>query len=156
MMLFLPGSTLAIVALSWFWLAGDLQNRPLKQTILKLKKLNQLHAVSRTRQGGRRNIVWRHSVPHFLPNSGDIACWVAELNAAFCLDTRAKKCKYMLCNFIRLRTVIMLSSHGRVSSVARRDPNEPSSYNLTFLLTSRPLITFSLVFFEDFRYYYFK
>ena len=27
-------------------------------------------------------------------NSGSIACWVAELNAALCLDTRIKKCKY--------------------------------------------------------------
>ena len=29
---------------------------------------------------GRRNLVLRHSVPHFLQNSGGIACWVAELN----------------------------------------------------------------------------
>ena len=40
------------------------------------------------------NLVLRHSVPHFPPNSGGIACWVAELNAALCLDTRAKKWKY--------------------------------------------------------------
>ena len=31
---------------------------------------------------GRGNLVLRHSVPHFLPYSGGIACWVAELNAA--------------------------------------------------------------------------
>ena len=43
---------------------------------------------------GRGNLVLRHSVPHFLPNSGAIACWVAELNAALNLDTRAKKYKY--------------------------------------------------------------
>ena len=43
---------------------------------------------------GRRNLVLRHSVPHFPPSFGGIACWVAELNAALCLDTRAKKWKY--------------------------------------------------------------
>ena len=43
---------------------------------------------------GRGNLVLRHSVPHFLPNSGGIACWVAELNAALNFDTRAKKWKY--------------------------------------------------------------
>ena len=43
---------------------------------------------------GRGNLVLRHSVAHFPPNSGGIACWVAELNAALCLDTRAKKWKY--------------------------------------------------------------
>ena len=43
---------------------------------------------------GRGNLVLRHSVSHFLPNSGDIACCVAELNAALNLDTRAKKWKY--------------------------------------------------------------
>ena len=46
---------------------------------------------------GRGNLVLRPSVPHFLPNSGGIACWVAELNAALYLDTRAKKCnKYFI------------------------------------------------------------
>ena len=43
---------------------------------------------------GRWNLVLRLSVLHFPPNSGDIACWVAEFNAALVLDTRAKKCKY--------------------------------------------------------------
>ena len=32
---------------------------------------------------GRRNLVIRHSVPDFLPNSGGITCWVAEINARF-------------------------------------------------------------------------
>ena len=40
------------------------------------------------------NLVLRHSVPHFLPNSGGIVCWVAELNTALFFDTRAKKWKY--------------------------------------------------------------
>ena len=48
---------------------------------VKKQKKNQIHAVPRTQQGGRGNLVLRHSVPHFLPNSGGIACWVAELNA---------------------------------------------------------------------------
>ena len=43
---------------------------------------------------GRGNLVLRDSVPHFLPNSGAIACCVVELNAALSLDTRAKKWKY--------------------------------------------------------------
>ena len=43
---------------------------------------------------GRENLVLRYSVPHFLPNSGGIACWVTELNAALNLDTRVKKWKY--------------------------------------------------------------
>ena len=30
----------------------------------------------------------RHSVPHFPPSSRRIACWVAELNAALCLDIK--------------------------------------------------------------------
>ena len=33
----------------------------------------------------------RHSVPHFLPNSGGIAYWVAELNAPLSLDTRTER-----------------------------------------------------------------
>ena len=45
-------------------------------------KYNQLHAVSRTQQGKQREPSVRHSVPHLLPNSGGIACLVAELNAA--------------------------------------------------------------------------
>ena len=31
-------------------------------------------------------VVLRHSDPHFLPDSGGIAYWVAELNAALRLD----------------------------------------------------------------------
>ena len=42
----------------------------------------------------RANLVLRHFVPHFTPNFLDIGCWVAELNAALCVDTRAKKWKY--------------------------------------------------------------
>ena len=62
------------------------------QILRKLeKKNNQLHAVSRTQQGRQRE----HSVTtlcsHFLKKSGGIACGVAELNAALCFDTRAKK-----------------------------------------------------------------
>ena len=33
-------------------------------------------------------------------NSGGIACWLAELNAALCVDTRAKKWKYKFKNNI--------------------------------------------------------
>ena len=36
-----------------------------------------------------------NSIPHFSPNSGGIACRVAELNAALCLDTRAKKSHFV-------------------------------------------------------------
>ena len=43
---------------------------------------------------GKGNLSLRHSVPHFLPNSGGIACRVAELNAALVLDTKAKKWIY--------------------------------------------------------------
>ena len=43
---------------------------------------------------GRGNLVLRHTVSHFPLSSGGIAWWVAELNAALCLDTRAKKWKY--------------------------------------------------------------
>ena len=42
----------------------------------------------------RGNLVLSHSVPHFLPNSRGNACWVAELNATLCFNTRAKKWKY--------------------------------------------------------------
>ena len=35
-----------------------------------------------------------YSVPHLPTNFGGIAGWVAELNAALCLGTRAKKWKY--------------------------------------------------------------
>ena len=43
---------------------------------------------------GIGNLVLRRSVTHLLPNSGGIACRVAELNAALYLDTKAKKWKY--------------------------------------------------------------
>ena len=50
---------------------------------IAINKKNQLHTISHTQQGRQRaNIVLRHSVPHFLPNSGGISCGVAELNAA--------------------------------------------------------------------------
>lgn len=39
-----------------------------------------------------RNLVLKHFVSHFPPNSGSgIACCKVELNFAVCLDTRAKK-----------------------------------------------------------------
>ena len=38
----------------------------------------------------------RHSVLHFPPNFGGMACRVAKLNAVFCLYTRAKKWKLNL------------------------------------------------------------
>ena len=38
--------------------------------------------TSRTQQGRQMNLVLRHSVPQVLPNSGGIACLVAELNRA--------------------------------------------------------------------------
>ena len=50
-----------------------------------------LHAVSAHSRVDRGNLVLRYSVPHFLPNSGGIACWVAELNAALNLDTREER-----------------------------------------------------------------
>ena len=40
-----------------------------------------------SRVGNTGNLVLRYSVTHFLPNSGG-------LNAALCLDIRAKKWKY--------------------------------------------------------------
>ena len=43
---------------------------------------------------GTGNLVLKHSAPHFLAYSGGIAYGVVELNAALCLDTRAKKLKY--------------------------------------------------------------
>ena len=43
---------------------------------------------------GKGNLVLRHSVPHFPPSSGGIACCMAELNAALSFDTRAYKWKY--------------------------------------------------------------
>ena len=40
---------------------------------------------------GRGNLVLIHSVRLFPTNSGDIAIGVSELNAAFCLDARARE-----------------------------------------------------------------
>ena len=48
-------------------------------------------AHSRERRG---NLVLRHFVPHFPPNSGDINCLVTQFYAALCHDTRGKKWKY--------------------------------------------------------------
>ena len=39
----------------------------------------------------RENLVLRHFESHFPPNSRGIACWVAELNVALCLDTKAEE-----------------------------------------------------------------
>ena len=39
----------------------------------------------------RGNLMLRYSVPHFPASPGGIARGVAELNAALCMDTRAKK-----------------------------------------------------------------
>ena len=39
----------------------------------------------------KHSVKLRHSAPHFQPNSGGIAYWVAELKSALNLDTRAKK-----------------------------------------------------------------
>ena len=47
----------------------------------------QLHALYKI---GGENLVFRHFAAHFPPNSGGIDCWVAELNAALCLDTWKK------------------------------------------------------------------
>ena len=44
--------------------------------------------------------VLKHSIPHFPLSSGSIACWVAELNAALCLDTRARKRRKYKCKYI--------------------------------------------------------
>ena len=44
--------------------------------------------VSRTQLGRRGNVVLRHSVLRFPPNSGGTAGLVAELNAALCIDIR--------------------------------------------------------------------
>ena len=41
-----------------------------------------------------RSLALRHSVPSIPPNCGDITSRVAVLNAAHCIDTKAKKCKY--------------------------------------------------------------
>ena len=78
----------------------------LRKLYFKIK--NQLQAVSRTQQGRQREpSVKRHSVAHFLPNSGGIACWVAELNAALNLDTKRRN------GNINLSKYFISSSGGR-------------------------------------------
>ena len=47
------------------------------------------HAESHTQQDRQREPSVPF-IPHFPPSSGGIACLVAELNVALCLDTRAK------------------------------------------------------------------
>ena len=61
---------------------------------------------------GTGNRVLRHSVPHFPPKSGGIACWVVELNAAFCLYARAKNesIKYFITSSGNLN-LLRLQSH---------------------------------------------
>ena len=53
----------------------------------------QFHAESRMWQNREIDLVLRLSTPRFSPNSGGIACWVTELNAAFFLDVKGKKLK---------------------------------------------------------------
>ena len=48
--------------------------------------------ASRCSRVSRGSLVYWHSATHFLLNSRGILCWLPELNAALCLDTRAKKC----------------------------------------------------------------
>ena len=58
---------------------------------------------------GRGNLVLRHSVLYCPPNSGGIACWVTELNAALCLGIKAKKLKYFIsCSGHRINNVSCL------------------------------------------------
>ena len=47
----------------------------------------------------RGNLVLRHTVTHYPPNSAGIACWLAELNGALYLDTKAKKWKCKLSKY---------------------------------------------------------
>ena len=61
--------------------------------IIKKKLINFTLYPAHSRVG-RGNLLLRHSVPHFLPNSGGIACLGAELNAALNLDPRAEKWKH--------------------------------------------------------------
>ena len=62
--------------------------------------LNQISFTLYHSRVFRGNLVLRHYVSHYPPSSGSIACWVAELNAALCLDNRAKKWKYTSKYFI--------------------------------------------------------
>ena len=49
-------------------------------------------------------LMLRHSAPHVPPNFLGIAYWVMELNATFCLDTRAKKWKYLILHFLECKS----------------------------------------------------
>ena len=40
---------------------------------------------------GKENLVLRHSIPHFLPNSGGIACWAIKLNATLRLRHQSEE-----------------------------------------------------------------
>ena len=58
----------------------------------------------------RRNLepgklVLRHSVSHFLLNSGGITYWVTELHAALCLNIRANKWNYLIFNFLEWESI---------------------------------------------------
>ena len=67
-----------LMLLGEFLLATFLPIRKLKITKIEISfTLYPAHNIV-----GRGNLVLRHTVPHFLQNSGGIACWVAELNAA--------------------------------------------------------------------------
>lgn len=61
----------------------------IKNTRVSLKKLQCIMYISFSFYpacGGRQgSLVLRHSASHFPPNTGGIACWATELNAAFCL-----------------------------------------------------------------------
>ena len=62
--------------------------------IFKLTKilfLNQIKSASRCIQPYNREGRGNPGLRDFTRNYGVIACWVAELNAALCLDTRVKK-----------------------------------------------------------------
>ena len=103
-MIYLKIILILILMVSWDWKKSDLAKKDVtKFSIIALiffknKKINLLHTVSR-RRIGRGDLVLRQTVPHFPPSSGGIACSMAEVNAALCLDTRAKKWKYK-CNLI--------------------------------------------------------
>ena len=54
----------------------------------------------------RENLVLRHSVHHFPPDSRGIVCGVAEFNDALCLDTRAKKWKYKYFDIVYISIIV--------------------------------------------------
>ena len=58
-----------------------------KKYLLDVNKYNiNISPHSRVGSRERENLVLRHYVPHFQPNSGGIACRVVERNASLCLD----------------------------------------------------------------------